>query len=366
MTVSNQVVIPADIQDALNKIWESFETTNTTRASLFNLIFFSKKNNRTAYVQKLAQSVIEKFPSRVIFIAVDKKSNEDFLKTEVSILSSSRGEFDVACDYIQIEAGGESESKIPFVVLPHILPDLPVYLIWGDDPSQVDPLFHQLVPFANRLIFDSETTENLSGFSKSLLGLHENAQIDIADLNWARLESWRNLLSMVFYSEESLERIQHAQKIDISYNAKESQFFCHTPIQSIYLQTWIACQLNWTFKTAHREKDHLFFSYQSNHSSVEINLSPVLNAKLPPGLILTLDIITQDHHTYSFSRDLEQLHCITLNVHDAKKCEIPAQYILQKAESGHSLVKEITHRGTSKHFLKVLNLLNNTEINGLC
>src|SRR5690242_10406008 len=102
--LTTEAVTPAAIQDKLNAIWESLETAQTTRASLFNLIFYSKKNARTPYVQKLAEKIVEKFPSRVIFITADDASVEDSLKTGVSILSAKQGECDVACDYIQIDA----------------------------------------------------------------------------------------------------------------------------------------------------------------------------------------------------------------------------------------------------------------------
>ncbi|HEY2809870.1 MAG TPA: glucose-6-phosphate dehydrogenase assembly protein OpcA [Rhabdochlamydiaceae bacterium] len=359
MTVASRIVNPAEIQDTLNHIWESYETKNITRASLFNLIFYVQKSKRLAYVQELAQKVIEKFPSRVILISVNKESAEDFLKTEVSILSSSKGEYDVACDFIQFEASGASTARIPFVVLPHILPDLPIYIAWAEDPCKKDPLFQQLDPLASRLIFDSEATEGLAHFCKSILAHHVSSHTDIADLNWARVESWRDLLSMVFYSEENLHCLERSKSIAISYNAQESQFFSHTRVQSIYLQAWIACQLNWECKGMRKEKDVFVFSYQSAYSPIEIRLNPAIDVKLPPGLILSMDITTLDQRTFSFSRNLEQLHRVTFNASDPNQCALPAHYILQKAESGHSLVKEITHRGTSKHFLKVLNLLQN-------
>ena len=169
MTSILHPVSPADIQNELDRIWESLETKNVARASLFNLIFFTQNNQRSSYIQKIAQKVIEKFPSRVIFVTVDKDAKEDFLKTQVSILSSSKGEFDVACDYIQIYASGSSHERVPFVVLPHILTDLPVYLIWGEDPCQKDPLCGQLEQLANRLIVDSEATSNLPKFASTLL-----------------------------------------------------------------------------------------------------------------------------------------------------------------------------------------------------
>lgn len=367
MTLTLQTVAPGQIQDSLNKIWDSLETKNVTRASLFNLIFYCEKNSRTAYVQKVTQKVIEKFPSRVIFIAVDKESKYDFLKTEVSILSSSHGEFDVACDYIQIEAGGVLQSRVPFVVLPHILPDLPVYLAWAEDPCHEDVLFQQLNAFASRLICDSETTDDLSSFCKHIVEHYEATDIDIADLNWARIESWRELLSMVFYSEENLDRIQHAKRIEMDYNAKESAFFCHTRIQAIYLQAWIACQLDWEYiEASFDEKKDMHFLYRSPYGTVEVILSPTMNPQLPPGLILTCDIITFDEYVFSFSRDLEQIHRITLHSSNDTQCDLPVTYILQKAESGHSLVKEVTHRGTSKHFLRVLHLLKKIDYPGIC
>ena len=360
MTLALQATLPAEVQSTLNKIWESYETTNTTRASLFNLIFYTEKGSREAYVEKLARRVVEKFPSRILLVSVDEEAKEDFLKAEVAIFSSKQGEYDVACDYIRFEAGGSAKQRLQFVLLPHILPDLPIYCAWGPDPNLHDPLMHELDPLVSRLIFDSETTEDLSRFAANLL---EHAKhTDVADLNWARIESWRELLSMVFYSTQNLEEIAQAQRISLSYNAHESPFFCHTRIQAIYLQAWIASQLKWTFKEIKMTKEGHLFSYQTPHGLAQISLLPIQNSKLPPGLILDLEIETRMERTFAFKRDLNEIHRISLNTFDTKQCALPAHYIFQKAESGHSLVKEITHRGTSKHFLGVLKLLQSMPL----
>jgi len=366
MNPLTQEIPPEAIQDTLSKIWESLETTSTTRASLFNLIFYTKKTSRTAYVQKLAQKVVEKFPSRILFICDDDTSKESRLKARVSIFSATHGEYDVACDYIQLDASGEARHHLPFVVLPHILPDLPIYLAWAEDPSHPDSLLPKLEGLATRLIFDSETTENLSLFAQALFTHYKKTQVDIADLNWARIENWRDLLSMVFYSPESLENVKKAERITICYNAQESQFFCHTHIQAIYLQAWIACQLNWEFKTLRREKQNLLFSYERQQRPVAISLEPLFNPQLPPGLICSLKISAEKERTYFFERNVNEIHRITLSYADEEKCALPAHYLFQKVESGHSLVKEITHRGTSQHFLKVIELLATKVNTALC
>lgn len=361
MTTVASPVAPADIQKELNRIWESLETTNVTRACLFNLIFFTKKNSRIPYMQRIAQKVVEKFPSRVIFITVDPDAKDNFLKTGVSILSSSKGEFDVSCDYISIETGGASNEKIPFLLLPHILPDLPVYLLWGQDLKDQDPLFSQIEPFAGRLIFDSETTDNLPQFAVKILKQHELSGCDIADLNWARMESWREMFSLAFHSQERLDQIGRSQKIALTYNSRGTPFFCHTQIQALYFQAWLACQLNWSFKSLSKDKGALSFIYSHKGGNVEITLSHAEYDNLPPGLILSAEILTSEKEHFAFTRNLDILHHVTCVHSTSSKCDLPAHYVLTKAESGHSLVKEISHRGTSEHFLNVLHLIKTMD-----
>lgn len=351
------VVAPQDIQKELNRIWESLETKNVARASLFNLIFYLQKDHRTGYIQRLAQKIVEKFPSRVIFVSIDKNGPQDFLKTQVSILSSSKGEFDVACDYIQIETGGT--ERVPFVILPHLLPDLPVYLLYAEDPSVEDPLCDKIGQLAGRMIFDSESTDNLPRFATSILERHAKLHCDIADLNWGRIESWRDMLSMAFYSEEKLQQIQQAKQIHIVFNAQESKFFCHTHIQATYLQAWLACQLRWDFQA----NKGLQFTYRGEFGPIEVSLSSAQHAKLPPGLILSVEVVTKEDEQFKFDRNLEQIHQIRYEHSNCTQCDLPSYYIFTKAESGHSLVKEVCHRGTSEHFLKVLNLVKSVSLN---
>ncbi len=361
MTLSLRLVSPGQIQHQLDQIWESLETKNTTRACLFNLIFCSQKSARAPYIQKIAEKVVQKFPARVIFVAIDEEAKGDFLKQKYRSSLSSQGEFDVACDYIQVKASGSFHDRVPFVVLPHLLPDLPVYLVWGEDPGKADPLYKELEQFANRLIFDSETATDMPHFATSLLERHNTSHCDIADLNWARMESWREMLSMAFYAKDHLDQIQKAQKITVTYNAQQTPFFCHTQIQAFYLQAWLACQLGWQF--VGQQNNGTLFSYTTPAGAVDIALSKAQYSHLPPGLILSVDIETSEQGHYSFKRHLDVLNQITYVYSTPNACTLPSHYIFAQAELGHSLVKEICHRRTSEHFLNVMHLTK--AMNGL-
>jgi hypothetical protein len=340
----------SEIPAALVKLWDALEGTNKMRACLFNLLVVAPKNQRTDYVRTITLKVLERFPSRVIFASID--TTHDVLDASVSLIPGAKGSYDVVCDFIDLQASKQAQPKIPFVILSHLLPDLPLYILWGEDPVQDNPISHELEKWATRIIFDSEVTDNLPAFAKTVL---EHAKdCEIADLNWGRLESWRDLLSSTFYSKDRLETLKKSQKICITYNAYETPFFCHTKIQALYLQSWLATQLNW--KLSKIEKD-LF-----HYGNLTIELKAAKNQDLPPGTVISLDIFTPTDVHFAFSRDPKHPYQIKTVICDIEKCEIPTLFIFSKAKSGLSLVNEITHNGTSPHFLKVLEFLKETPL----
>ncbi len=345
----------SEIPTALTRLWDALEGTNKMRASLFNLLVVAPKNQRDDYIRKITLKVLERFPSRVIFATIDKTLQADSLEASVSLIPGSRGSYDVMCDFIEIQASKQSQPKIPFIILPHLLPDLPLYILWCEDPVQDNPLSHELEKWATRIIFDSEVTDNLPAFARTLL--EHSHDCEIADLNWGRLENWRELLASTFYSLERLETLKKAQKISITYNAYETPFFCHTKIQALYLQSWLATQLNW--KLSKIEKDH--FEY----GPLTIELKTEKNPDLAPGTVISLDIFAPTDTHFAFARDPDHPHHIRTIICDIEKCEIPTKFIFSKAQSGLSLVNEITHNGTSPHFLKVLEFLSHQDVS-LC
>lgn len=354
-------VPPNQIENELTHIWDSLEKKGKWRASLFNLILYSRKDARSDYVLTLTQKIIEKFPSRVIFVVVDPERDPTYMKTKVSVLSGTDVSEDFACDYIEIVVGEQAEPIVPFLILPQLLADLPVYLVWTQDICQEKQFSQKLEKLAHRLILDSEATENLPCFAKSALKHYQEAQCEIADLNWARMESWRDLTASAFYSEEHLNHLKKTQTLSITYNGRPSPSFCHTQIQAIYLKTWLASRLGWTFQKCKQENSHLAFYYLRDDVPLTITLTPAEHTNLSPGTITAMTIHTSDNIQYTFTRDLASPHQITAEITTTEQCYLPTQYIFAKGEAGGSLVKEVSHKGTSEHYLAVLKSLATME-----
>jgi hypothetical protein len=372
-----RMVAPEQIEKELNTIWEALSApkqdpkSRRMRACLFNLILVTDKNPRATYIRGIAERIIEKFPSRILFITIDRENKEDILRTGVSVLSPGGDmgalESDIACDFIEFTVTGTSLGRIPFVLLPHLLPDLPVYLLWAEDPVLDNPLAYQLEKFSSRLIFDSETTANLPLFAKALLHHQEVSKADIADLNWARTESWRTLLRATFHSQERLAELEDTRLIKLVYNVKPTDFFCHTRIQSIYVQGWLSIRLGWELKEFDASSQTLIFHYEGkNRQPIEVQLVPEEHPEFAPGAISTFELTTYSSQHFLFVRNPQASYQVTLFICSKEKCEMPTQFLFSKGGIGQTLVKEICQKSTSEHYLKLLSYLSGLEALSLC
>ncbi len=366
MTIQ-QIVSPDQIEKQLQSIWEALVKENKMRASLFNLIVYTHLSPRTDYFRSIVQKVIEKFPCRILFISFDPDTSQNYLKTAVSVVTPSETETTIACDNIDIGVAGHEIEKVPFLLLPHILPDLPVYLLWAEDPSHDNPLFQPLLNMASRIIFDSEAADDLLSFSKTLLSLHTEQKREIADLNWARTEGWRDLLASTFDSQERIEQLKSLTALSISYNARETEFFCHLKIQSIYLLAWLSSQIGWTFLHSKIIDNKVLFTFQlSDKSHPEFLIESETWEKLGPGTIISVNLSSKDGHVYTCARIPEQYHHVAIQISTPQKCDLPYQFVLGQTATGQSLVKEICTKGTSVHYLEMLQELQRLDKDKLC
>lgn len=361
-----ETIHPANIESELERIWDSLQGTNKMRACLFNLIIYAKKCQRVGYLNQIAQKVIEKFPSRIIFITYDDTCSSHELRTAVSVMTADEGESEIACDLIEVEVCSKDHPKVPFVVLPHILPDLPIYLVHADDPTFENPVAEKLEHLASRIIFDSEAACDLPAFAQAVLSHHERCSADVADLNWARIEGWRQLFANVFKSSEELDHLRHARMLSITFNSQETDYLCHTNIQSIYFQAWIAVQLEWNIKSVQPKGKTLTFNYDTEFGAVTSEITPEATEEVSPGRILSIEIATDREYHYQFKRNLKCPHHVMIEKSSPELCSIPSNFVLDKDVSGQSLVKEICHKGTSHHYTKMLEMLSTIQNEGLC
>ena len=356
MTIQ-EIVDPERIEPELLKIWEGLGKANKTRASLFNLIVFNQLSPRTDYFRNIVQKVVEKFPCRTLFISQDPDTKQNYLKTAISVVFPNAEDKSIACDQIDIGVAGNDIAKVPFLILPHLLPDLPIYVLWTEDPSKQHALFTPLTRLATRIIFDSESADNLFNFSKTILALHKETSVDIGDLNWARTQGWRDLISFSFTDLKAINALQFV------YNARENVFFCHLKIQAMYLLAWLSSRLQWTLEKADK---NLQFSLRAGTQKIAASIASTTWEKLGSGTVISVQIETSAGKTFLAARIPERYHYVQILLASQESCELPYQYLLGQTATGQSLVKEICTRGTSAHYLDMLKELLILDKDKLC
>lgn len=206
----------------------AIKASTKAKAALFNLIISIPDGEHLSYVEGASRRILSKFPCRVFFLLEDPDPKHDFLQVKAGIKVVN----EISCDQIQIEFAGGQRERVPFILLPHLLPDLPVHWLWIGDPRPEDLLF---TPFKNSLtsiILDLDSLEGLLTWGPHVL----SSTTILSDLKWAATDGWRRILSTVFSPSEKLARLQKSRLLKVVYSTRSSTFFRDARLQAFYLQ----------------------------------------------------------------------------------------------------------------------------------
>jgi glucose-6-phosphate dehydrogenase assembly protein OpcA len=336
-----------NIQQQLNKGQEPLKTY------LFNLIVYSPSKERNHDLKKILSRVTEKFPCRIIHIEKITLPDANEIKVKVSKEKLGKPGAQVACDIIDISVSESQLERLPFLILPNIVADLPVYLIWGEDPTVNTKTLSVLQNFSTRLIYNSTWAEHLQDFSLRMLPFLKTLKIDAMDISWGQLSAWKDLLAQVFDSPEKIQALQNCKKIKIGYRYVEPQ----DAIEAIYLQGFIASTMGWKLTAEEIQHDHhkaLCYRYQDK--DINVILDPVSDLEAKHGTILYFELIAQDGSIYSLNSRTPSK--VVLHVSADKTCEMPCIFALPDINRGFNFLKEIFYQPPSDHYYHMLEIIS--------
>jgi hypothetical protein len=320
-----------------------------TVSCLFNLVIYTHEEKRTEYFQHLFSRIYEKFPCRVIFIQQTTTSKEMVQK-----LQTNRESFG---DQFIIQSLPEQLSQVGFVLLPLLIPDLPIYLIWGQNPAADKVILPQLHKFATRLVYDSECDQDLQSFSQTMLCKLGNISCDFMDIDWALISGWRDVISQIFDSQPRYEILLNCSSVEIKYNVLETPLPQRKATQSIYLQGWFAGQLKWEFQSLTRDKENLKIYYLNENNEITIMLRPTERNNLPAGAIIEISFLSMNDRCLSLSLDEKQSK-VLVYLSTPEKCELPFSLPLPNLQRGLSFMKEIFYHRADQQYLNMLKAIS--------
>lgn len=324
---------------------------------LFNLIVYSPNKKRTAELKHLLNHVIEKFPCRIIQIEKTIDDVADDVKTFVTKEKFEKSGSEIICDFFNITLPVNQLDKIPFLVLPNIVADLPVYLIWGDDPTETTKTLETLQHFSTRLIYNAAWVDNLQNFANRMLKLLEILQIDSMDISWGLLSGWKDLLNQVFDSEEKINALRNCKKIKIGYSFEKKE----DAIGAIYFQGFIASKMGFELIAEEIQHDHQkALCYRYNKKDINVILVPDLHHGKSPNSITEIEITAQDDTQYVINMLKNPLK-VALHVSTSEACEMPSTFAIPDINRGFNFLREIFYQPPSEQYKETLKLISKVD-----
>ena len=331
-----------DIHTKLNEQWTTLKNANFVRACLFNLIVYCKDQKEYGYYESLVHGLMKNYPCRVFFIL---EKDESPLATFVDVRTFTEGSSTVSCDYISFKLSTSDANKIPYLLLPHIVPDLPVFLFWPFSPSHSN--FEHLTKLSTRVLLSSALRS-----ADEILHKDQHSTCSFSDLNWLYTKGWRHCLSQVFLRNVRLESLQKASSISIEYNSTPLPFNSKTDIlaPALYLQAWLASRLKWELVKRHKD----VFTYQKSNSLVDITL--ISTSNVSDTAIQSVKIQTTENELFDLNLTKNE-DSVLVNIHSEDSCKIPYKLPLNRHMWERSVWEEMYQSQTSPHYLSSLALL---------
>ncbi len=356
MTILPPEIRLADVEKELSNLWETQKEKKLIKASLFNLIIYADRLEKGDFLNEMVQTILEKYPCRIIFIGRNPDPAKNSLTTSVANIIVGKGDSAVACDRINIEVSPQQLHRVPFIILPLLIPDLPIYLLWGKDPTEEVDILPYIKPYASRLIFDSDSIHNLQDFSRKMLNVLDAGTLEVRDINWAATGSWREIITHLFHTKEKIEHLRRCTRLRLEFNSMCSQHISHPEIQATYVQAWLAAQMGWEYQSIKQEKGATQITYTLNDQEIQVELAPVPLAYKISGCIQSIEINTPSENILVSASKTQQPKA-TVHITTEDRCEMPYDLPLPDMRKGLFLIQELFYRQTSTHYRNMLNLI---------
>jgi glucose-6-phosphate dehydrogenase assembly protein OpcA len=202
--VTAATIQPDRILRELSELWVSFgkqngdEPSGVLRACAMTLVVLAEAGEDANEVGETLANLMREHPSRAIVVRVSR-SEEPAL--EARVFAQCWMPFgqrrQICCEQIEISASHSSLADVPAVILPLVVADLPV-ILWSRLPHLVgSPAWRDLSRIATKTIVDSAPFSDQREALQRLTRATSSGLL-LADLAWARITRWRELIAQIF------------------------------------------------------------------------------------------------------------------------------------------------------------------------
>lgn len=227
-----------------------------TRICTLTLVAVASDDATAQMISDVTAGLVGQHPCRSIVLRF-LEGDSDRLDAAIALVCGRAlaGRPPVCCEQITIEAAGRALARLPGLVFPLLVPDLPVYVWWaGQVPREGEPrreVLRRLLDVADALVVDSAGMPDPMGALGSVASLSRSLPRGLRDLTWGRLTPWRDLLAQTFDPAPLAAALDRVDRVRITAGGSPST----DPVGALLLLGWLGSRLGWEVERPASRKD---------------------------------------------------------------------------------------------------------------
>ncbi len=207
----------------------------------------------------------------------------------------------VCSEVVTVAAHRSATADLLNTLVALLVPDLPVILYWRSFRAEDLAPVEYMASLAHLLIVDSHATKDDPVSRERLLELllAPPHGIAVRDLNWARLDAWRDLVAQFFDSPALREEVYQLSEVEIERDIATPG---NIPTRTLLLTGWLASRLGWTLLSAQRTGDQWISNWRSRSGDVVVRCSGRLSTSDEEPGISVIRLRTRTGATFQLVR----------------------------------------------------------------
>jgi glucose-6-phosphate dehydrogenase assembly protein OpcA len=305
------------VEQELTQLWkaaadDTAEGRSVVRACVLNLVAYATGDDVAQHINEVISQISRRHPSRSIVIVANPQAKAAQLRASISAHCQipPEGGKQVCSEQVTLHASGAAVDELHGTVLPLLIPDLPVFLWWHDEPSLGSHLLQKLLDSADRLVLDSADfpPQRAAGALADIQRLTRENDVALSDLNWSRLTHWRDLIAQFFDvppGRQYLDRLDRVSVEIASTRGREADL-----TEGLLLVGWLASRMGWTLEEGEQQPrgGAVAFALRGSVGQVAVELRP---GPAHPGEELhSLSLRAGAEATFSISRKADDEACV--------------------------------------------------------
>jgi glucose-6-phosphate dehydrogenase assembly protein OpcA len=310
------------VEHELTRLWQAAAAEDqgpyggpVVRSCVLNLVAYAGGEEAGERIKDIVARVSGRHPNRSIIIVGRPQSPSAGLSAALSAYcqTSPSGAKQVCSEQVILRASGAAVDEVHGTVLPLLVSDLPVFLWWRDEPPLEGHLFRELLESSDRLLIDSAdfAADRAVATLAGLRRVTEQEDLPLSDLNWSRLNHWRELIAQFFDGAPGrsyLDRLDRLRVAIASVHGPDTDF-----TEGLLLAGWLASRLGWQMLEPARAAGEggMSLSLRGPAGPIAVELKPD-RRRAGEGLH-SVSLGAGSDATFSVARKVDDLDCVLVS-----------------------------------------------------